>query len=200
MKAAVPEDIPRIDIFRVFGVPRAWPLDASAARSAYYRLMKETHPDATSPLSKQEKQDTSAFLSRTYKKIRNDYQRGVYLYSLSNGVNLADRKIWGINRPLGLEGEHVVVVDTDKDKLVGCDRREMPAEFLDQVLYLEEAIEEAASLAAVEKLRGHVAALVDECKKNFADRQFLLRWRYYNRLLESAAKRTEQLEKEGVQT
>lgn len=175
----------KLSLFDVFSLKQGWSIDPAALKHTYYRLMKEVHPDAVSPIAQPDRQEMSGFLNKAYRKMKSDYLRSVYLYSLQSGANLVDREFRGVNRVFGLPGEKMLVVDTERDRVPGCDKKLLDSAFLDSILYLEEQIEASApgELADLKKL---IAEKIDLCKKNSADTASLLKWKYYLRLLELA--------------
>jgi hypothetical protein len=182
----------QLTLFEAFRVP-VQKIDPAVLQESYHRLMKEAHPDASSGIDRKTREELSGFLSKSYKKLRDDYSRSIYLYSLNNKMNLVNKEFSGVNKLFGLSGERVSIVDSAKDRV--CEKNRIEPEFLDEVLYLEEKIE-GADRKGVCEIRQDIEDRVEKCKEQAGDVSYLVKWRYYIRLLESIRKREEFLDAE----
>ncbi|OAG31733.1 hypothetical protein NEDG_00208 [Nematocida displodere] len=168
-------------LFQIFKTPSS-SFSQSSLKKVYYDLMKKVHPDASSAIPVREKEALSGFLSQAYAKLKDDYRRSVYSYSVEHNKNLVQRTFANVQDFFGT-GDTLTVIDTAKDR-VGCDRKMVDPEFLDRILSLEDAIEHSTP-EELQGLERTVAEEIDKCRRNSTDLMHLVRWRYFNRLLES---------------
>jgi len=167
-----------VSLFNVFQTPREG-FSAANLKHVYYDLMKKAHPDSSFALPREEKEKLSSFINSSYNKLRDDYARSVYEYSLKNNQNLIRRRFDGAGKIFGL-GDPLVVVDSEKER-VGCDRKSASTEFLDSVLSMEEEILNGTAQDR-ERVQRKVEEEIEKCKQNSTDLQELVKWRYYRRL------------------
>lgn len=153
---------------------------ADALKASYHALMRKVHPDAASPLSLSQKQELSGVVTQGYARLKDEYSRSIYKYSLNNSTKNILRKELapGAGEVLGLK-DPVTLLDIEKEQ-VGCTKR-VSQEFLDQILSLEEALKHG-SPEEIESARKEIEAGIEECKKNSNSIDYLVQWRYFNRL------------------
>ncbi len=78
--------------FELFGLPRAFAVDAGALETAYRALQRETHPDRFAHAGDAERRvalQSSARVNEAYRTLRNPVERGRYLLSLA-GIDALD--------------------------------------------------------------------------------------------------------------
>lgn len=128
------------DDFELFGLPRRFTVDVGALEQHWKDLQREVHPDrfaAQGSAAQRVAMQWSVRINEAYRRLRDPLQRAAYLCELSG-------------HPIKAE-----------------DNTAMPAAFLMQQMEWREALEDAASPAAVEALAGTVqqqrAALLDRC-------------------------------------
>ncbi|KAI5185278.1 hypothetical protein NEHOM01_0736 [Nematocida homosporus] len=174
-------------LFEIFRTP-ASPFSVSQLKNAYYGLIRRVHPDSQmTDLPKKEKEVLSSFISTAYQKLKNDYSRSIYEYSLAHGTNLVKRDFHNVGDVFGLSKD-LTVLDSIKDRL-GCDKKLVSLEFLDRILYMEDRIANC-SLEELPQIQQEIEAAIKQCQENKTSLQSLVHWRYYQKLQESIAART----------
>lgn len=163
-----------MDYFEIFGLPRAFDLDAAALRSAYLGLARSVHPDkiaAASPEAARMSMRLSAQLNEAFETLRDPIRRADYLLERCGGDTAV------------------------QDKTV-------PQDVLSETLMLREEIEEARAAgdeSALAALKARVRERYDAGSARVAElarglpgdeplrsalRQALNAHRYYQRMLE----------------
>ena len=82
------------DYFEVFGLPRAYHLDAQELENRYLALQKETHPDRFAKALPRERMEAvvrNTELNDAYKVLKHDLKRAEYLLKLE-GVDIGEEK------------------------------------------------------------------------------------------------------------
>jgi molecular chaperone HscB len=115
--------------FDIFGLPAVYDVDVSALEKQYRELSLRLHPDRFAQAEAKERRlalEQTTALNAAYKTLREPVRRAFYLLKL-HGVDLEQE---------------------------GTGRRDMPREFLEEVLELNEALEEAMGARDLERARG----------------------------------------------
>jgi molecular chaperone HscB len=82
------------DHFEVFGIPRAYHLDAADLETRYLALQKETHPDRFAKAMPRERMEAvvrNTELNDAYRVLKHDIKRAEYLLKLE-GVDIGEEK------------------------------------------------------------------------------------------------------------
>lgn len=173
--------------FEVFGLPPQHELDLEALDRRYRQLSLELHPDRVDPRERRRAVEQTATLNEAYKVLKDPVRRAFYLLALAG-------------------------VDLERDDAAA--RREMPLEFLEEVMELRERLAEARAagdLSRAQQMGEQVEALRKEALEAGVSRleelgdgpkEALLaeaahqlgRVRYFTRFLEEVA----QLEEEAL--
>lgn len=115
--------------FEVFGLPRTYDVDVAALEAQYRELSLRLHPDRFAQAEARERRlslEQTTALNDAYKTLKDATKRAFYLLKL-HGVDL--------------EGEDAGA------------RKDMPLEFLEEVMELREALDEAMESKALERAR-----------------------------------------------
>lgn len=186
-----------LSLFEVFGVsPEAF--SRSSLRNTYYRLIKQVHPDTPSDIPAEAKSEISSFLGSAYAKLKDDYARSVYAYTLNNQkgsltprpLPFAERVFTsgitaGIDKAKNTEKKSPPFTVLDTPRSSGpCGKGVIDALFLDRILGLEERIQHAEP-PELARIESELSKEVEICKQNSTKLNYLLQWRYYNRLLDA---------------
>ena len=128
---------PEATHFDVFGLPRAHALDLPALEKGYRELSLKLHPDRFAQAEARERRlslEQTTALNEAYKTLKDPVRRAFYLLKLHG-------------------------VDLDRDDASA--QKNMPLEFLEEVMALREALDEAMEtkdLARGQAMAGDVAA------------------------------------------
>jgi molecular chaperone HscB len=115
--------------FDVFGLPRAYDVDAPALERSYRELSLKLHPDRFAQADAKERRlslEQTTALNEAYKTLKDPVKRAFYL--------------------LKLQG-----VDLDRDDASA--QKNMPLDFLEEVMELREALDEAIQAKDLERAR-----------------------------------------------
>ncbi|HSP79017.1 MAG TPA: Fe-S protein assembly co-chaperone HscB [Myxococcaceae bacterium] len=137
--------------FDVFGLPLAYDVDVPALEKQYRELSLKLHPDRFAPAEAKERRlslEQTTALNEAYKTLREPTKRAFYLLKL-RGVDL-EREDTG----------------TQKD---------MPLEFLEEVLELRESLEDAMASKDLEQARRMATDVEGRRKAALAEAVELLR-------------------------
>ncbi|RJS19228.1 Fe-S protein assembly co-chaperone HscB [Corallococcus sp. H22C18031201] len=116
--------------FDVFGLPRAYDVDVPALEKQYRELSLQLHPDRQAGASARERLEAAertTALNEAFKTLKDPVRRAFYLLKL-HGVDL-DREDAGA-------------------------QKDMPMEFLEEVMTLREALDDAMAARNVAQARG----------------------------------------------
>jgi len=140
--AVQPPD-PKADHFQVFGIPRAYAVDLTDIERRYKEMTKVLHPDRFARADERARRASlrrSMQLNEAWRTLKDPVRRAEYLLSLAG---------WEVG---GEGGTSKPVEDAGAQK-------DMPLEFLEEVMELREALAEAraaADHAKVQALAGSV--------------------------------------------
>ncbi|KAH9385463.1 uncharacterized protein NEMAJ01_0359 [Nematocida major] len=163
-------------LFQVFSIPREH-FSKDLLRASYHALIKQAHPDKTA-LDPGSSTEAAQFINRAYKVLSNDYSRSVYEYSLDNAKNLVKKDLsTGI-----FQSAPITVLDLEKEQ-IGCNKGLVNAEFLDEILSLEDKIE-CTYGPELDRVEQSILKEIELCKQHRTDPRALARWRYYSRLID----------------
>ncbi|KAI5170629.1 hypothetical protein NEFER03_0088 [Nematocida sp. LUAm3] len=174
-----------ISLFELFRTPEE-NFSENLLTSAYYEIMKKVHPDSPGNLSLPEKEEISSFVNEAYKRIKDEYTRGIYEYSIRNKINLKRKEFHNV-RGIFSEDDQITVLDSQKDR-IGCDKKLTTQEFLDRVLSLEDEIE-TRSPDALHEIEQYITKEIDACRATKDKIESLVKWKYFKRLLQHIAQR-----------
>lgn len=71
-------------------------------------------------------------------------------------------------------------------------QRQPPASFLMDVLELEERVS-TGRVNELMQIKGDMERRINECRSNYSDEDYLVKWRYYNRILKSIENRMDKI-------
>lgn len=183
--AVLPPD-PKTDYFRVFGIPRAFPIDDADLERRYKEMTKLLHPDRyarADASARRASLDRSVQLNEAWRTLRDPIRRAEYLLSL-HGIEIGEMA--GASKP-GQLIEHATLP--------------VPQVLLMEVLELREALAEAHETkdqqeteALIDKVRSRLATVMADVAKGFAASPpelstiaaRLVTVRYYRRFLDEA--------------
>lgn len=81
-KTSMLEDVKKMDVFELFNLNPTFNIDIKQIDREYKALQKIVHPDMITALKDKdvikEAENVSAFISRTYETLRDDYSRARY--------------------------------------------------------------------------------------------------------------------------
>jgi molecular chaperone HscB len=116
--------------FDVFGLPRAWALDLPALERRYRELSLQLHPDRFAQADARERRislEQTTALNEAYKTLKDPARRAFYLLKLHG-------------------------VDLDRDDASA--QKNMPMDFLEEVMELREALDEAMAAKDLTRAQG----------------------------------------------
>ncbi|TSC23388.1 Fe-S protein assembly co-chaperone HscB [Corallococcus sp. Z5C101001] len=167
--------------FDVFGLPRAHAVDVPALEKQYRELSLQLHPDRVAPGNTRERlqalEGTTA-LNEAYKTLKDPVRRAFYLLKL-HGVDL-DREDAGAQKDMPLEFlEEVMTLREELDDAIAA--RDLPRA---QVMAKDVAVRKAAALQEAVAALGTLEGSGDSPDGVRKASHALGRVRYFTRFLE----------------